>query len=247
MESGIREGTTNGKNWTAVLVAISGADPFIEGETTTSPNTYANNAVVNKPVGTAQGDILFGIFSGRTGATDPTPTSVVWPAGWTHLGFACTAPTPGQTLSGQTAYAIGYKVAGSSEPDSYTFNWNSNYQSRYAARILRISGGSTVVSSAINKGVGDDNEDNFVATPADSVSMGGPNALLVFSSSASDVWDTPNFGTPADMQSRVMLVNESYNQIRHGQFVATQDIVVGGTPPQQYYYPHYVYGPRATV
>jgi len=75
------------------------------------------DAAVNKPASTAQGDILFALVCWYTaGATiDSVPT------GWTFLG---------DYTANADKYALYYKIAGASEPTSYTWSMSASVKLR---------------------------------------------------------------------------------------------------------------------
>jgi hypothetical protein len=70
------------------------------------------DATVAKPTGTAQGDILFCHIGWRY---PPAPTIDSVPTGWTLIA---------EYLDNNDRYALYYKVAGASEPDTYTWSFD---------------------------------------------------------------------------------------------------------------------------
>lgn len=78
----------------------------------TGSSTTATSLAVNKPTGTAAGDVLLAAFTIKD--TSPTITP---PAGWTLAGDI-TNGTAHRTL-------VYWKAAGSGEPASYTFTWST--------------------------------------------------------------------------------------------------------------------------
>ena len=74
-----------------------------------SDNSGSSSPVVNKPTGTASGDLMIAVISAATNSTSGPTCS-----GWTQLAWSGSG--------GLVSYAILYKVAGGSEPSSYTFS-----------------------------------------------------------------------------------------------------------------------------
>jgi hypothetical protein len=89
---------------------------------------YGSTAFVdsNAPPGTTEGDLLI-----ATVVTDgSTAGSMSPPAGWTVVDLA--------DQSGAVTYGVWWKLAGASEPASYTFSWSGS-ESAYAT-VMRFTG-----------------------------------------------------------------------------------------------------------
>ncbi|MEX0748740.1 MAG: hypothetical protein WD467_03515 [Candidatus Saccharimonadales bacterium] len=116
------------------------------------------NATVNKPTGTGSGHLMLAFI--HTGGDNPT--SITAPSGWStlqshfaqYVGFACF-----------------YRWAGSSEPSSYQFSWNSNGWG--VGGILTFSSVGSIGSSAKNYTSG-----TTVSVSAPSLAMNA-NSVLV--------------------------------------------------------------------
>lgn len=80
------------------------------GTATTGSSASSGSFSVNKPTGVASGDLLIMLGASNEGAWD------TFPSGWTQL----TVSTDASTANAFRAY-IWYKVAGGSEPSSYSF------------------------------------------------------------------------------------------------------------------------------
>jgi len=105
------------------------AAPSYQEQATAVLASDGRSLTINKPTGTVQGDLLLAAIS-----VDGTP-NVSPPTGWTTI-------REGNSGS-QVRLEVYYKVAGASEPSSYTFRW-SRYNLRQAAgAILRYSGVDT--------------------------------------------------------------------------------------------------------
>ncbi|MFB0515655.1 MAG: Calx-beta domain-containing protein [Candidatus Neomarinimicrobiota bacterium] len=93
---------------------------------------------INKPIGTAENDLLIGVI-----ATDASETIFPPSPDWTQIQ---------QHRNGATL-GIWWKVAGSSEPGAYTFSWATPEQA--VGAVLRYSGadpGDPINGSAITSG-----------------------------------------------------------------------------------------------
>ena len=156
------------------------------------------DATVNKPSGTAEGDILFAILCWNTATIDSVPT------GWTLLG---------DFTVNIDKHALYYKVAGASEPSSYTWSFSASFKVRivcscYTAGDFNASSPIDVVSNTAYR-----TSDAIVRAAA--MSVANPNSPLVFWASIystatksftkptspgtwiedDDTWDTlPDFG-----------------------------------------------------
>jgi len=87
-------------------------ETYFDATTLTTPF----DATVNKPASTAQGDILFALLCWNGTATiDSVPT------GWTSLG---------DYTANADKYALYYKIAGASEPGSYTWSMSASVKLR---------------------------------------------------------------------------------------------------------------------
>ncbi len=101
------------------------AGPTYQSFTEAKNNSDVTSITVNKPAGTTSGDLLIGVV-----ATDGTAGTFPPPASWTLINSGTNG----------TAVTVGtwYKIAGGSEPASYTWSW-TNPQAVYAF-IVRITG-----------------------------------------------------------------------------------------------------------
>lgn len=95
---------------------------------------YTGSLTINKPTGTASGDLLIAVIGGTKSTT---------PSGWTQLADVDT----GSSSVGH-AYVY-YKIAGGSEPSSYTFNQtgSSSFYSPGAIVAYRGADGTTPIDT----------------------------------------------------------------------------------------------------
>ena len=92
-------------------------------ESTTQVTTGSSTVVVNKPTGTVDGDLMI-----MVGAVGSLAAGRTWTGdtGWTEVADQGAIPN----------LRIAYKIAGSSEPSSYTFTISSGTTAGIAASIL---------------------------------------------------------------------------------------------------------------
>ena len=103
----------------------------------TSGTGDVNSASIScpKPAGTAAGDFLLAFVSrSQTSASITSLTS----AGWTVAAFFA-----GATAGNRTPTAVLWKVAGGSEPTSYTFTASASANDQFSVHILALTGVDT--------------------------------------------------------------------------------------------------------
>jgi hypothetical protein len=130
-----------------VALAPSGSTaPTYVSNTFSSPinlNTSPYNIVLNKPPNVVQNDVLIAVFSTNDGARTVTP-----PSGWEVL-------KPNIAFTGNLTFPdLGIwslrKVAGESEPSTYTFEFNSSFNGQAAILAYRgalVSAPSPVIGT----------------------------------------------------------------------------------------------------
>jgi hypothetical protein len=100
--------------------------PTYQSLATATRGSNGTSLTINKPTGTTQGDLLIAILSkDGTGAINT-------PSGWTLINEGSSG-----TGSGNIRLGVFYKVAGASEPSSYTITWSDSEQA--VGAILRYS------------------------------------------------------------------------------------------------------------
>lgn len=109
----------------------STAVPTWQSSTTNSGTS--TSAVGNTPASTGNGDLLLAHVHAGSGTT--TVPAFTPPAGWTLLGIV---DNPGAQASATRVY---YKIAGGSEPGSYT--WTLNVNSTWVVAVTRVTGQDT--------------------------------------------------------------------------------------------------------
>lgn len=96
---------------------------------TASSSSDVTSAAAALPAGTAAGDLLVASVNTGSGCS-----GFKAPSGWTAM-------IPSWTDNNDSAGATWWKIAGSSEPSSYTFTWTTS--SIYVASIMRFTAADT--------------------------------------------------------------------------------------------------------
>ena len=143
--------TANTSSWAAVTLALrpnqdKPTPEFIASAQRQNASTSAN-LTIDKPAGTLEGDLMVAFLAAGGGD---------WghPSGWTEVGDT-------------NGYAVSYKVAGASEPSSYTFSLSSS--------LFRLSGAIVTYRDAAYDAIGS------FATPDDVLVVTGPSAAEDYS------------------------------------------------------------------
>jgi hypothetical protein len=142
-----------------------------------SAGVASGNLTINKPTGTVQDDVMIGTIGVR-----PETVTITPPAGWTLVRRINNANANANSL------AVYYKVAGASEPASYT--WTISANTGVAGGIQTFSGVDTTNPIDVENG---QNTPNGLDHATPSVDTTVDNAMLVtshtFSSAAT--WTEP--------------------------------------------------------
>jgi hypothetical protein len=178
----IHQGTLNNSNYTitykgATLTIDCSNAPVIQPDFNTNQGGGSIEPAVNKPAGTNSGDLLIvGLMYEKGSATTATA-----PDGWTLIRKA----NQGNNI-GLSTY---YKVAGSNEPEIYTFVLSSS--PKWSVGISRIVGADQ--SNPIDTHSGGSGGQSFDAT-APSVTTSACNALVLsfYASKKDATWTEPN-------------------------------------------------------
>lgn len=109
------------------------APVYESGANGTGGASPATSGSCNKPTGTVENDLLLALVH-VDDDTDPQFNESI--SGWTFIGEAI-----GNTWDGRNSFAAYRKVAGGSEPSSYTFDWTNSKE--WNIGILRFSGVDT--------------------------------------------------------------------------------------------------------
>lgn len=148
-------------------------------QSTTQVSSPSTTVVVSKPTGTVQGDLMIMVGALGTGA-ERTWTG---DTGWTEVADQNASPN----------LRVAYKVAGASEPASYTFTINSATTSGIGASILTYRNAAYDVVGAFTSGT------NPLILP--SISPSENFSFLIAIGARAD--DVITLGTPAGMTVRV--------------------------------------------
>jgi MSHA biogenesis protein MshQ len=139
--------------------------------------------VINKPAGTVANDVLVAAIEVR-----PETATITPPSGWTLAGRLDNAGGNGNSM------AVYYKVAGGSEPSTYTWSFSSSTGSAggimaftgvNTADPVDVSGGQTTASSTSH------------STTSLTTSVANTMVLTFFGFSSSATWTPPGGMTEA--------------------------------------------------
>jgi len=145
--------------------------PLVRSVASNAGNSL-QSITINKPAGTAQGDALVAIISHQSGSN----RSMTAPAGWTAIAGT-------DVYEGTNAHIHAwYRVAGASEPASYTFTITGGDGRDTAGGIIAISGANQ--ATPINASAGQSNgSTSSTSVPAPSITTTMPDTLLIYAGS----------------------------------------------------------------
>ena len=203
------------------VASISGY-PVIESIEVSEGNVFEHTYVVDKPLGTQEGDLLVASIGARIGNNSINNTR--YDSGWVEVGMQQTGASAGDTYQ-----SVAYKVATGDEPSSYSFTTRQNFSSRAVsatAGILRISGADTsnpVVASESNNASSTNDISNSGVVATD-------DNLLIFCACSSNANDeASDINTPAGMTPVWMLKNDGSGSVRSGHRMASKEVDSGAT------------------
>lgn len=120
---------TAASNGSTSVSSGSSTIAFVASNTATDrASAGVTNLTVTKPAGTASNNVMVAAVSWRNGSL----RTLTVPAGWTQIGTNAYSTTS----HGEAAF---YKVAGGSEPASYTFTINTNTAERWSVGIATFT------------------------------------------------------------------------------------------------------------
>lgn len=179
-----------------------------------------------KPTGTASGDLLVAIVSrSQTSAT----TSAFTSSGWTSAAFFA-----GSTTGNQVPVSVMWKVAGGSEPSSYTFFSSTSATDQFSVHIYALTGADTsnpfyATPTAATTG------SNSATGTAPSVTLGGAGLLITwygltyYTTSSTTTWSTPS-----GMTSRVNANTDTGVWLQVGTFSESRPTGASGSRASTY-------------
>lgn len=164
--------------WPAAVAAA----PAFRSHTLSTYGSVAN-AVLDKPVGTAQNDVL---VAALIQALSSAPVNATPPAGWTAIG-SFLAPTDGGFFA---KFSLWWLRAGAAEPATYQWSLaaNNNCQGFIGAYSGCIGSGNPVDVFSQNSA------NAILVATALSVTTTGPNRLLLYLGHS---WDIADVAPPA--------------------------------------------------
>jgi hypothetical protein len=123
----------------ALAPATAGAAIAFRSGASTDLNGQAASITINRPTGTAKGDVLIAVIAVR-----PQSVTITAPSGWTLVNRQNNASGSANAL------AVYSRVAGSAEPASYTWSFSANTGN--AGGILAFSGVDNATPIDVNAG-----------------------------------------------------------------------------------------------
>lgn len=142
--------------------------------------TPTNSSTINKPVATQQDDLMLAVM-----ALNDT-TTITPPVGWTTLRSS--------TVTSSDKLGIFYKIAGSSEPSSYSFDFGSNeYRVGSIVTIRNVNSTTPINVNATSTG-------SSASPTAPSITTTVSNALIV---AVSDITWGVTYTPPSGYTERV--------------------------------------------
>lgn len=123
---------------TVELLSFSSGFPFVPSFSAANVGASSGDVTINKPAGTAEGDLLVAYVLTFSQSGYGTPT-IDTPAGWTKE----IERTGDIYYSGNTHGAVFWKKAGASEPSTYTFTNAASSNTYGNVLMLRVVGADT--------------------------------------------------------------------------------------------------------
>jgi hypothetical protein len=137
-----------------------------------------------RPAGTVAGDLLLAVVAHQEGGRrDMTP-----PAGWTDV------PNTDRSNAKAVRIHAWYRIAGSSEPSTYTFTLTGGSGTDISGGMLDVSGASS--STPINASGSQSGGGATTSVSAPSITTTAPSALLIFGGACNNA---SSFTPPAGM------------------------------------------------
>lgn len=169
-------------------------------------SSYAEaTIVINKPTGTVSGDLLFSAI-----VSDFANISTA-PSGWTLIRN--TSAATGNRL---ITY---YKVAGGSEPSTYTWTFDANTD--ISGGIIAYSG---LTGTPLDVENGQENSSASTSVTAPAVTVTNSDSLLIFAGGVNEDNDATTYTAPSGMTERVDTFN-TWSSLE----IADQNVASGST------------------
>lgn len=180
---------------------------------------YAGSLTISKPTGTTSGDLLIAVIGGTKSST---------PSGWTQLSDV----DSGGSSTGHVY--VYYKIAGGSEPSSYTFNQSGSSSFYTPGAILCYRGidGTTPIdtSHSSSSGMSGGGTDYTTATVTASGTQWALSYALAYQSGSTTVRtftegsgsERLDFGNGQSSETTSLMVCDSNGNVSAGSFSRTQ-------------------------
>ncbi len=158
----------------------------------TDQNGSAASIAINRPTGTVKGDVMVAIIAVR-----PSTVTITAPSGWTLVRRGDNPNGESNTL------AVYRRVAGSSEPASYTWTFSSNTGN--AGGILSFSGVDNANPVDVHGGALTTAASTLITAPSVTTSVAGAMVVTGHEYASSRRWTPPAGMTEAfDVASRAV-------------------------------------------
>ena len=198
----------SGIEWGSYQLLINQPGTITFQTSSSNGTTTLPNLTITKPAGTVQNDVLVAGITFRTNSpgspadysTDIGITSV--PAGWTLVPSGRLDAFPGNLTSTSSALTVYWKVAGASEPASYTWSYacvnvsgtdSCNVLGFQAATggILRFSGVDTTTPIDVENGLIAAGNSYDIFTPSVTTTVANDMLVTTHETTNPDTWQNP--------------------------------------------------------
>ncbi|HUZ15830.1 MAG TPA: invasin domain 3-containing protein [Gaiellaceae bacterium] len=177
---------------TSLLVLITpglASSAIAQRGTATTANANATTLTINVPTGVAAGDVMIAEITDRGGTTTTFPSL----SGWTNV----TTPVDFEGGGAHHRVALLYKIAGSSEPSSYTFSLGAT-NANAAGAIVAFSGVDTSGATPFDVTPGSYTTCSTgctTAVSASAITTNDPNAAVVMFAASFENLTTSSYST----------------------------------------------------
>jgi len=181
--------------------------PTVRSKASSSAPYPSTSLAISKPAGTLAGDLLLATISHQGGSQ----RNITPPAGWTNI------PSADVSQGSNARIHAWYKVAGASEPASYTFTLTGGGGMSIAGGVMAIQGADSAnpINAAGGQSTG---STNVTQLTAPSITTTKPNTALIYSGAV----NTPATFTPPQ------LMPEQWDVIGAGSYQIATEAAVGG-------------------
>jgi hypothetical protein len=203
-------------------VAITSGISFVAASEASTTNS--GTLALDKPTGTIQGDLMLTYVNSYTGAADPTA-----PSGWTKIRLV----NGGSGVIGLSAW---YKIAGASEPASYTWSvgtaavWQvagASYRGVDGDNPIQAHNGATGTAAGQSTGSVTTTGTVWLSSAASVIEEPPPATVSTSTSSDASDAERKDFGTMTVDRMRALAVYDSNRDISAGTYSRTLTVNSG--------------------